>query len=82
MESLDRIYEINNLTFDQLIQFIRSIPENYIPYQLKDWGISKNQLDGLAKESFTKGRMENNIVDLSLGDVKQILNSVYLKIVI
>ena len=76
-KSLDRIYEINNFTFDQLVQFIRSISENYIPCQLKDWGVPKNQLEDLAKESFTKGRMENNIVDLSIMDVKQILNSIY-----
>jgi len=76
-KSIDKICELNNFTFDQLVQFIKSIPGNYIHYQLKDWGISKNQLDGLAKESFTKGRMENNIVDLSVVDVNQILNSIY-----
>jgi alcohol dehydrogenase class IV len=40
---------------------------------LDKWGISEDQLLKLAEESFTKGRMDNNIVDLSTDDVLGIL---------
>jgi alcohol dehydrogenase class IV len=48
-----------------------------IPYSLKEWGITKNQIPKLASDSFTKGRMDNNIVDLNKEDVYSILESIY-----
>jgi len=56
---------------------IRLNPENVIPYILEECGIPEQQLCKLAEKSFTKGRMENKIVDLSEKDVYNILNSVY-----
>ena len=44
---------------------------------LAKWGIAKNELPILAKESFTKGRMDNNIVDLTEENVNNILMSIY-----
>ena len=41
-------------------------------------GIMKREnLNRLAEQSFTKGRMDNNIVDLTQKDVLEILNEIY-----
>lgn len=76
-EPLDRICNNNELTYDELKQTIKAIPRGIIPYTLDEWGIHKNQLPKLAAESFTKGRMDNNIVDLTTDDVLGILNELY-----
>jgi alcohol dehydrogenase class IV len=72
-KSLDRICKNNELTYDELKQTIKEIPQGEVPYTLDKWGISEDQLPKLAEESFTKGRMDNNIVDLSTDDVLGIL---------
>ena len=74
---LGSILEQNVLTFNQLIEKIQSIPKGIIPYNLGKWGVSKANLDQLASESFTKGRMDNNVVQLSVSDVRSILNKIY-----
>ena len=76
-EPLDRICENNELTYDELKQAIKAIPNGVIPYKLKEWSIPEDQLIKLAAESFTKGRMENNIVDLTRDDVLMILKEIY-----
>ena len=75
--SLDRICNNNELTYDELKQAIKAIPDSVIPYTLKKWGIPENQLLKLSEESFTKGRMENNIVNLTNDDVLMILKEIY-----
>ena len=65
------------MTFNTLIEKIESIPDGIIPYSLSQWGIKKQNLDHLVLESFTKGRMDNNIVNLSKKDVKSILKSIF-----
>ena len=67
----------NNLTFQQLINKIESIPKGIIPYKLSAWGIKESELEKLANELFTKGRMDNNIVDLNTTDVVDIFRSIY-----
>ena len=73
-ESLDKICHSLEVTYDELIQKIKAIPEGIIPYTLSEWGIQENDLPQLVEESFTKGRMDNNIVDLTKDDVFDILN--------
>ena len=73
-ESLDKICHSLEVTYDELIQKIKAIPEGIIPYTLSEWGIQENDLPQLVEESFTKGRMDNNIVDLTQDDVFGILN--------
>ena len=65
-----------NVTFDELIQKIKAIPEGIIPYTLSEWGVGKSDLPRLVDESFTKGRMDNNIVDLTKDQVLAILHSI------
>jgi len=62
-----------------LKQTIKEIPRGVVPYSLDKWGITEDQLPKLADESFTKGRMDNNIVDLNKDDVENILQSIYQK---
>ncbi len=55
----------------------KTIPKGVIPYTLSEWGVAKSDLPQLVDESFTKGRMDNNIVDLDESDVLNILNFIY-----
>ena len=75
--ALEKIYNNNKMTFDELKQGIKNIPQDAIPFTLDEWRIPKDDLPFLAIESFTKGRMENNIVDLSEQDVLSILKNIY-----
>ena len=76
-EPIDRICNNLELTYDELKQTIKEIPRGVVPYSLDKWGITEDQLPKLADESFTKGRMDNNIVDLSTNDVLGILKELY-----
>jgi phosphonate metabolism-associated iron-containing alcohol dehydrogenase len=60
-----------------LVKLIEKIPGNTIKYTLKEWGVSRSQLDQVVAQSFTKGRMENNIIDLTEAQVRFILDEVY-----
>ena len=62
---------------DQLADAIRAIPEGILKFRLRDWGIQRDQLDWLVPQCFSKGRMENNIVDLSRDQVRDILEEVF-----
>jgi alcohol dehydrogenase class IV len=76
-ESLDKICKVLNLTYNQLIEKIEEIPKEIIPYSLSEWGILEDNIPKLAEESFTKGRMDNNIKDLSKDDVRKILERIF-----
>ena len=73
-DPLDNICNILNLTFDELIQKIKTIPKGVIPYTLSEWGVAISDLPQLLDESFTKGRMDNNIIDLTKDQVLEILH--------
>ena len=77
MDSLNIICNNLKQNINELKHSIKSIPENIIPFRLREWNVPKDQLRLIAKESFTKGRMENNIVDLDMNDVIDILNNIY-----
>jgi len=66
------LYELSNLD-----ERIKKIPESVIKHNIRDWGVQISHLDELVSQSFTKGRMDNNIVDLSKKDVYHILQSIY-----
>jgi len=75
-ESLHQICSDLDLTYKELIYKIQKIPKGSIPYTLSEWGVSKSELSQLVKESFTKGRMDNNIVNLTKEQVLEILHSI------
>ncbi len=76
-ESLTKIYDRLRISYLDLKNIISTIPKGVIPTSLCDWGIPINDISRIASESFTKGRMENNIVDLNEDNVKEILLKVY-----
>jgi len=76
-EPVERICKNNELTYEELKQTIKEIPQGIIPYTLDKWEIPEDQLPKLAEESFTKGRMDNNIKNLSKHDVRKILGGIY-----
>jgi alcohol dehydrogenase class IV len=47
-----------------------------IPFSLAAYGASLADLDALARESFTKDRMDNNLVTLNQADVRAILKAI------
>lgn len=48
-----------------------------VKLSLKDLGIPESGIDHLVEQTFTKGRMDNNPVDISPEQVKEILLSIY-----
>lgn len=69
--------QLNMKGLSELSSRIKEIPSNVIKYTLQDWGVQKNQLEELVTQSFTKGRMDNNIVELTEEHVWWILNEIY-----
>ena len=55
---------------------IKEIPGNYIPFSLNEWGIQEENIPQLLNESFTKGRIDNNIVNLKKFEVNNILHCI------
>lgn len=74
---LDVLYKKLDLNCNGLKEKILSIPEYFIPFNLADWGVTKKNIPQIVEESFTKGRMENNITLLSEIDILKILSIVY-----
>jgi len=77
LSSLNIICQKNKITFLELVNKIKSIPSDIIPYKMKNWGVCESQLDDLVEESFTYERMDNNIVDLSKNNLRYIFENVY-----
>jgi alcohol dehydrogenase class IV len=75
LETLYRDVAVTGL--DQLMEGIRAIPEGILKYRLRDWGIQRDQLGWLVPQCFSKGRMDNNIVDLTHDQVRGILEEIY-----
>jgi alcohol dehydrogenase class IV len=76
MDSLKKICYNTDLTFEELIKSISLIPQNLL-FSLKGWKVPIDCLSLLAKESFTKGRMDNYLIELTKHKVKGILEKVY-----
>jgi alcohol dehydrogenase class IV len=52
------------------------IPEGIIDFNLSKWGVKQAEIDDIVERSFTKSRMENNIVDLTSEDILSVVNSI------
>ena len=77
-EELDVIIDKLEMSiFPEFVDQIKQILRSTLKSNLKSWGIGKSDLSVLEKQSFTKGRMDNNIVDLSENQVFQILEDMY-----
>lgn len=78
MSNLESLYaqaQLNGL--EQLQKRILSIPAKRLKFRLRDWSIKRDDLSWLAAHCFTKGRMENNIIDLSVSQIEDILKEIY-----
>jgi len=60
---------VDNLS--QLEKLILDIPKDVIDFKLEDWNVNIEHLDDITKRSFTKSRMENNIIELNSDDILQ-----------
>jgi len=76
-EQLGTLLDFLNMTYDELKGIMLSIPDSIIPFKLNQWGIPRDKIPIIVEKSFTKGRMENNIVNLNFNDVLQIINLTY-----
>ena len=61
----------------ELEERIKRIPGDILKFNLQSWGVSQSDISDLIKQSFTKGRMDNNIVDLTKSQVRQIIEKIY-----
>jgi alcohol dehydrogenase class IV len=75
-ESLDIICNNLKLNYNELKESIKDIPYGILPYTLDKLELSEGQLLALAKESFTNGRLGNNIMELTFDDVLTILKKI------
>ena len=66
---IDKLSELENL--------IKNAPLGSLNLTLRYWGVRNSELQEIADQSFTKGRMDNNIINLTYDDVFKILNSIY-----
>ena len=74
LDSLDKI--CSNLKLSSTVELsekIKDIPSEIISYRLRDWGVKQKDLSWLVNKSFTKGRMDNNIIRLNKTMVESIL---------
>ena len=81
-DSLERelnliIKKLGMSNFSELEDCIMRIPGDTLKFNLKSWGVPQSDLFDLAEQSFTKGRMDNNIVDLTKNQVFRILEEIY-----
>lgn len=68
---------LNLKNTEELKEKIAEIHDSVLKYKLREWNVKYEQLDWLAAKSFKKGRMENNIVDLTKEDIRRILGEIY-----
>jgi len=73
--TLFRTLGIDNLS--ELEKLILDIPNNIIDFNLKDWQVKKEHFNDITERSFTKSRMDNNIVDLSSDDIQRVFKEIY-----
>lgn len=63
--------------FSGFINYLRQIFSGIPNFNLKSWGVPHSEMHSLIEQSFTKGRIENNIVDLKKDDIAEILRAIY-----
>lgn len=64
-------------SFDQLWERVHKATVRRVPFSLREYGVSRKDLAMLADQGFSKGRMENNIAELTQKDVLNILNEIF-----
>lgn len=75
IEALLNILQLKSI--DEVLKKVLVTVKIKIPFSLHEYGIKKADLDWLLDLTFTKGRMDNNIIDLSKKEVMEILKEIY-----
>lgn len=57
--------------------FLERVSEGILPLRLSKYGVLREELEEVAKESLTKGRMDNNPVILTEEEVYEVLKSIW-----
>jgi len=63
--------------FSNFEQCLKQIPGSTLKFSLQEWGVKKSDVQDLTDQSFTKGRMDNNIVNLTKYQVHKLLEEIY-----
>ena len=63
-------------SFEELWGKVLDLVDTRVPFTLHEYSVARDDLNWLTDMAFSKGRMENNIVDLSRDDVMKILNDI------
>jgi alcohol dehydrogenase class IV len=63
--------------FRDLEEIIEDIPRPELKFRLRDWNVKHKDIQWLIEQCFTKGRMENNIVDLTKAHLEWIFDEIY-----
>ena len=64
-------------SFSELENRMNQIFDDILKFNLKSWGVNRSDLPILVEQSFTKGRMDNNIIQITRSDIHDILNFMY-----
>ena len=76
--ALENIYTKLHISgLAELEKLILQIPDGIIDFSLSKWGVKPSEIDDIVERSFTKSRMENNIVDLSKKDIQKVFESLF-----
>lgn len=76
-ENLDQLLSTLGTDLNGLKKQIADIPNGVVKFTLGGWGVNIDDLENIVKQSFTKSRISNNIVDLSKEDVYNLLYEIF-----
>ena len=75
-KELEKIYSTLHIRYlSELEELILQISEGIIDFKLSKWGVKPSEIDDIVERSFTKSRMENNIIELSKKDIQLIFEN-------
>jgi phosphonate metabolism-associated iron-containing alcohol dehydrogenase len=71
------INKLSLTSIANLENIVNQIAGDTLKFDLKSWGVTKSDLTFLVEQSFTKDRMDNNIIDLNKNHVKILLEEIF-----
>jgi len=71
------LYTIQIESIEEMLGKVFGSVKIKIPFTLREYGVKEEDLKWLVDESFNKGRMDNNIIDLNRNNVLKILKEIY-----
>ena len=78
--ALKNLISMTNIKdIDELIYKINDILSGIINFSLKEWGVNESDIEQIILPNcFTPERMSNNVIPLSVDNVRNILNDIYI----